>query len=286
MTRTTITTLIFDVDDTLYDVSTGFTAHRNGTAVHQFMVDYLDFPNHAAAQAVRDEYFARYHATAKALTIAEQEGRFPPSATRASDKPRFRTADLAEYWATHLQFDLLTGGPQTTLLRDLRECPLQLVAFSNGPRKYVQRVLRELGLFDVFGEDRLFCVDDVLPACKPEPKAFQVIFDKVGVRPEECVMVEDSMKNIRAAKKLGMKTVLVTGKGRMQNRESSLADAAEATKPGDAPLVTDPAVDVAIETVEEMRAVLPGLWETPAHFSSRGDDEEQARVVSRGSSQC
>ena len=68
-----ITTLIFDVDDTLYDVGTGFTAHRNGEAAQQFMVKYLHFPDIASAKVVRDEYFEKYHATAKALTIAEQE---------------------------------------------------------------------------------------------------------------------------------------------------------------------------------------------------------------------
>jgi putative hydrolase of the HAD superfamily len=74
MTRTSsppdkVTTLIFDVDDTLYDVSTGFTAHRNGEIVQQFMVEELNFPDLASAKKLRDEYFEKYHATAKALTV-------------------------------------------------------------------------------------------------------------------------------------------------------------------------------------------------------------------------
>ena len=38
-----VTTLIFDVDDTMYDVGCGFTAHRNGGAVAAFMVAHLKF---------------------------------------------------------------------------------------------------------------------------------------------------------------------------------------------------------------------------------------------------
>ena len=38
-----ITTLIFDVDDTLYDVGTSFTAHRNGFGAQSFMVKKLGF---------------------------------------------------------------------------------------------------------------------------------------------------------------------------------------------------------------------------------------------------
>jgi putative hydrolase of the HAD superfamily len=266
-----VTTLIFDVDDTLYDVSTGFTTHRNGDAAQKFMVEYLDFPDLASAKKLRDEYFQKYHATAKALTVAEQEGRLPPPKDPSNVKsPRFRTQDLAEYWAANLDFEML-GGPKTGFLQDLKDCKLNHVAFSNGPRAYVKRVLQQLGLFEIFGEERLFAVDDVLPHCKPEKEAFEKIFEKIGVKAEECIMVEDSMKNIRRAKELNMKTVLVTGVGRMRKNRSSTtsssaADEAEATKPGDAPLEDDPAVDVAIETIEELRSALPGLWKSPVVF--------------------
>lgn len=266
-----ISTLIFDVDDTLYDVGTGFTAHRNGGAVAQFMVEKLGFSDIKAAQALRDEYFELYHSTAKALTVAEEEGKFPPM--ERSPTPRFRAQDLAEYWANNLDYSLL-GGEKKELLNDLIECKkkLNLVAFSNGPRKYVKRVLIELGLFQpLFGEERLFAVDDVLPSCKPEKEAFEKVFSKVGVTdPTQCIMIEDSMKNIRRAKELGMKTVLVMGTRRGDKDSSSAAaDAAEATKPGDTPDENDPAVDVAVERAEEIRKALPGLWDDEPVFRLR-----------------
>ncbi|KAL7517570.1 hypothetical protein ACHAWX_002489, partial [Stephanocyclus meneghinianus] len=134
-----IPTIIFDVDDTLYDVGTGFTAHRNTDGATAFMVDKLHFHSKEEAQILRNEYFTKYHSTAK------------------------------------------------------------------------------------------------------------LVLEKVGVLPEECIMVEDSMKNIRVAKSLGMKTILVVGKGRKrENRIAEYlarADDAEATKAGDIPDETDPAVD-------------------------------------------
>jgi putative hydrolase of the HAD superfamily len=242
-----ITTIIFDVDDTLYDVSTGFTAHRNGYGAQSFMVAKLCFPSLESAKVVRDEYFERYHSTAKALTVAQAEGRLPPEA------PPFDAKDLAEWWAEKLDFSLL-GGINSQLQLDLSDLQLITVAFSNGPRKYVKRVLLELGVWDFFGEERLYAVDDVLPYCKPEREAFEVIFSKLGVKAEECVIVEDSMKNIRKAKELGVKTVLVKG------RPSEQTTAAEATKPGDAPIESDPSVDVVIEDINQLRAAMPGLW--------------------------
>jgi len=85
-------------------------------------------------------------------------------------------------------------------------------------------------------------------------------------------MVEDSMKNLRAAKALGMKTILVVGKGRRRNSSSNGSDGsdssllldrnaedAEATKPGDAPDETDPAVDAVVEVASEIGDVLD-MW--------------------------
>jgi len=251
-TSTAVTTIIFDVDDTLYDVGTGFTAHRNGEIIHQYMVDHLKFASLQEAKQVRDEYFETYHATAKALTVAQAEGKVPAGA------PTFDTAHLAEYWATHLNYDLL-GPPKLELYEQLKQCPCTLVAFSNGPRIYVKAVLKHLGLWDLFGDEGLYAVDDVLPYCKPEKEAFEKIFQHIGhPPPESCIMVEDSMKNIRRAKELGMKTVLITGKGELGR-----------ILPGDKPEANDPAVDCSMETIEEFAQLLPGLFRNPPVFEPK-----------------
>ena len=224
------------------------------------MVKHLNFPDLESAKKVRDEYFTKYHSTAKALTVAEEEGKFPtPSSPQ--EGPLFDPKDLATFWASQLNFELL-GKPDQKLIDMLKDCPLQLVAFSNGPRKYVQRVLVELGLNEIFTDDKLFAVDDVLPHCKPEKAAFDIVLEKVNAKADECIMVEDSMKNIRAAKALGMKTILVAGKGRQSNNNlDSATKAAEATKIGDAPDTSDIAVDVCVEVCSQIRDALPHLWE-------------------------
>jgi len=238
------------------------------------MVDHYGFPSLEAAGALRDEYFARYHSTAKALTVAQAEGRFPAGCDRTFD-----AGHMSQYWADHCDYSRLWGNHAYASVEESRlakrdfaaalaACPAQLVAFSNGPRTYVTKVLDSLGYLPLFGTDRqskdgafVWGVDDVLPHCKPEAAAFRRIFDKLeaaGGRqtlPEECIMVEDSMKNVRAAKALGMKTILITG----SKEEKRIL-------PEDAPLEEDPAVDVAFATVEEMATRLPGLWQDPPVF--------------------
>ena len=192
MTSPPVTTLVWDIDDTLYDVGTGFTAHRNGDAVFDFMVEALGFETRAEAKALRDEYFAKTHATGKALAVAEADGRLPPGA-------HFELADLAEWWSSKLDFSMLQPDP--VLTEALASCPLRHVCFTNSPRKYGIRCLEALGIRQFFKDADIFAVDDVLRlsggACKPEAAAFQAVFDACGVRAEECVMLEDSMKNVR-----------------------------------------------------------------------------------------
>lgn len=187
----------------------------------------------------------------------------PPLPDGVSLQPgekRFKPSELDKYWATNLDFSML-GGPldqrSIDTFESLSKSNTQIVGFSNGPRLYVERVLKEIGLAKYFEPSKLFGVTDVLPHCKPDKSSFELVLSKVGAPlPEQCIMVEDSMKNIRAAKSLGMKTILIMGKGRKHQALSKNASLAEATKVGDAPDDTDQAVDAAVETVAEIDTIL------------------------------
>jgi len=270
--RPKITTIIFDVDDTLYDVGTGFTAHRNTDGVTSFMVRKLHFPSKEEALIVRDEYFKKYHSTAKGLAMADADGKLPPLPEGVTLPPGrtklFDANDLDEYWANNLDFSIL-GGPDPQcieLFQSMSNNPhwkLNLVAFSNGPRKYVSKVLKEIGLDSFFPPENLFAVTDVLPNCKPDKGSFDFVLKSIGAKPEECIMVEDSMKNVRAAKALGMRTILVRGRRSGTDGGDATLDQkakdAEATKAGDAPDESDPAVDAVVEVASEIGDVL-NMW--------------------------
>jgi hypothetical protein len=68
------------------------------------MVERLHFPNVESAKKVRDHYFEKYHATAKALQVAEAEGAFPPVPDGVIEKkPRFDPVDLAKFWTANVR---------------------------------------------------------------------------------------------------------------------------------------------------------------------------------------
>jgi putative hydrolase of the HAD superfamily len=43
---------------------------------------------------------------------------------------------------------------------------------------------------------------------KPELKIYRLTLKKLKVKPEECIFIDDKEKNLKPAKKLGIKTVL------------------------------------------------------------------------------
>ena len=118
---------------------------------------------------------------------------------------------LGEYWAAHCEFDayLPRNNEFREQLGELRELGYKLVVFSNAPRKYARRCLDSLGLREFFRDEFIFGVEDVMPACKPEAAAFRTVLDAVGASPHSSVMFEDSLKNIRACRALGMRCVFV-----------------------------------------------------------------------------
>jgi len=67
-------------------------------------------------------------------------------------------------------------------------------------------------IMDVTGFEKYFdaivTVDDSKHA-KPDSACFVMSAEKLGVKPNRCIVVEDSKKGIDAAKKIGMKTVWI-----------------------------------------------------------------------------
>jgi len=248
-TTMSLDTLIFDIDDTLYPQSCGFSEHRNGPVVAKFMVDELGFGSEAEALALRTEMFQKYHSTLKGLKVASDEGRLP--------RP-FDMYSLGRYWAAHCDFagHLAPNPALRAQLGELAALGYNMCVFTNAPRAYGLRCLETLGVRDVFPDANVFAVEDVMPACKPERAAFERVLAGVGASSAEtCVMFEDSMKNVRACKALGMKTVFVDESlGEDVGGEAALlGDLREA---GD-----DAAIDATIRKITDLKAAVPQLWE-------------------------
>jgi putative hydrolase of the HAD superfamily len=110
-----------------------------------------------------------------------------------------------------------------------------MVVFTNASREHAERVLGVLGIRRHFA--RIVDVRDMAYESKPQPSAYRRICQLLEASPEECLLVEDNVRNLCPAKEIGMSTVLV----------------------GDGSQARHPCVDHAIDRVEEIGQVLAGM---------------------------
>lgn len=67
------------------------------------------------------------------------------------------------------------------------------------------------------------CANDVTH-CKPSPEIFLTAAERLGLQPEECIVVEDAISGVEAAKAAGMKVVTLTTTLSRERLEEAGAD--------------------------------------------------------------
>lgn len=103
-----------------------------------------------------------------------------------------------------------------TLLQSLE---LPFCVATNGPREKVELTLGLTGLRPLFG-DRIFCAYEV-GHFKPDPGLFLHAAQALGIAPEHCAVVEDSLPGVQAGLAAGMQVFS------LHPREGLPADIAE-----------------------------------------------------------
>ncbi len=99
------------------------------------------------------------------------------------------------------------GGPieeNVALLRSLGAAGRPVYALSNfATVKFA--IARQM--YDFLGEFDHAVISGHVGAVKPDPRIFEILFERVGRRPEELVFVDDQIRNIEAARALGMAAI-------------------------------------------------------------------------------
>jgi len=96
------------------------------------------------------------------------------------------------------------GGPieeNVALMRRLKAAGRPVYALSNFATVKFAIARR---MYDFLSEFDEAVISGHVGAVKPDPRIFEILFERVGRRPEELVFVDDQIKNIEAARALGM----------------------------------------------------------------------------------
>jgi putative hydrolase of the HAD superfamily len=208
--------LFFDLDDTLYPTSSGlWDAIRQ--RMNEYMQGLIDLPLVEIVN-LRKTYLETYGTTLRGLQAHYD-------------------VDTDEYLAfVHdlpLEKYILPDPGLRTLLLSL---PQKRWIFTNADANHASRVLSILGIKDCFiGIIDIRAIDF---ACKPDKIAYQRTLALTSDDdPTECVLFDDSLRNLSTAREMGFFTVLV-GKNSHE-----------------------PSVDRTISSLHELRACMPELWQ-------------------------
>lgn len=182
-------TWLFDLDNTLHHATPHIFPHIN-RSMTEYIERHLGVARHEATR-IRQDYWLRYGATL--LGLVRHHG---------TDPDHF-------LWETHQFPDLERMVVfERPVIHALRRLPGRKIIFSNAPRHYTEAILAITGLGRCF--DAIYSVENVRYQPKPMLAGFRALLRTEHLDPRRCIMVEDSLPNLVAAKKLGMKTVWVS----------------------------------------------------------------------------
>ena len=183
--------IIFDLDDTLYSRDNGLM-QEVGRRIQLWLCNHLGL-SWEEAILLRRDYFHRYGTTMGGL-IVEHDANTHDYLAFVHDIP------VKEYL-----------GPNPALAAMLGSIPLRKAIYTNATAEYAWRVLRALGVDDHF--EQVIGIEEVGLRNKPYLDAYERVLARLGVQGPECIMVEDSARNLGPAKALGLTTVLVGAGG-------------------------------------------------------------------------
>jgi putative hydrolase of the HAD superfamily len=179
--------LLFDLDNTLYSPERELFSLID-VRINRYMNEVVGIPT-TEVDGLRRRYWAEYGVTLQGLI-------------------RHYQIDPEDYLDYVHDVDVSSRlDPDTELRQILTQLPQRKAVFTNGSIGHADRVLNRLGLRDQFENIFDIRVANYLP--KPFAAPYHKVLEQLGVQGKDCTMIEDSVENLKTAKQLRMKTVLV-----------------------------------------------------------------------------
>ena len=182
-----IRTILFDLDDTLYPRQAGIMGQIRALIL-RYIQTRLDLST-SEADDLRRHYLETYGTTMRGLQVNHH--------IDPDDYLRYvHNIPLNEYLEPNPRLDGV-----------LASLPQEKIIFTNASREHAEAVLAVLGIRRHFAQ--IVDVRDMDYESKPQPTAYRRICELLNVQPNECLLVEDNVRNLQPAKLVGMTTVLV-----------------------------------------------------------------------------
>ena len=200
--------VLFDLDNTLYHPEHDLFSLID-VRINRFMLDVAAIP-HNEVDGLRRQYWQNYGATLQGLI-------------------RHHNIDPELYLDYVHDVDVTDRiKPDLSLRKSLATLRLPCYIFTNGSSQHAERVIRALGIADLFAG--IFDIRIAAYQPKPNPEPYHGVLQQLGMPAKECVMIEDSAANLHQARNLGMKTILVQAGPQDNNFDLQVETAAAAAE--------------------------------------------------------
>ena len=192
---------IFDLDQTLYPI--GNSLFHQTSAYARAIITKVSGMEDETYYAMYQKYFAQ---------------RKDPFREMCKDY----NIPVESFMNYHMHNDYSVLSPCTVTRSLLQKLSAKdKIIYTDSTIHHVNKALQALELEDVFS--KIVDIYDMDLRAKGCLDSFDHILEKLDINGAECVMVEDSARNLVAAKNSGMRTVLITGGENTQNPAEKLA---------------------------------------------------------------
>ncbi|MAF05141.1 MULTISPECIES: HAD-IA family hydrolase [unclassified Herbaspirillum] len=189
---------LFDLDNTLHNASHAIFPAIN-TNMNRIIKRVLDSDgqpsDEAAVNYLRRHYWKLYGATLLGLV-------------------RHHGLGVDEFLHEAHLFDDLPGmvRAERGIGRWLSQLPGQKILLTNAPRRYSRELVRHLGLHRHFSHHISIESMHVHRQLRPKPSRIMLrkLLARHKVAPRRCILVEDTVDNLKSARELGVRTAWVT----------------------------------------------------------------------------
>ncbi len=179
--------IFFDLDDTLYPRSAQLM-RMIGERITDYIIHTIGIPADQA-DAARRRWRSRYGTALRGLI---EDG---------------YTFDLDDFFRYVHDIPLGHVAPDPELRAMLLRLPLRRAVLTNSNIEHADRILAHLQIADCF--ERVIDIRALGLINKPDPRAYALALEMVGVSAGEAILVEDTPANVGPARALGMTTILV-----------------------------------------------------------------------------
>jgi putative hydrolase of the HAD superfamily len=195
-------TIFFDLDETLYPSSSGlWMAIRE--RINMYLHDRMGFPSDQI-EFLREQFFRDYGTTLRGLQA-------------------HYNIDMEDYLAFVHNVPLESYLHADDEMRNvILALPARKYIFTNADSAHAYRVLNVLGLQGIFAG--ILDVHIIAPYCKPMPESFEMALRAAGSPdPRTCALLDDQARVTRAARRLGLFTILVGKDSAGEDADAAMA---------------------------------------------------------------